>query len=186
MALEDEMIGLRADLKENTAALKDNSAAHLALAKVATAAAGGKVSVVGATAAATTTKAVADKLVAEKPAAAAAKPAAAAAAKPAAKPKAKVEPTLAPAVSLDDLRAAAKDYLGSDDPAIRDAGKANISAAFKHLGAGKLTEIESDEDRARLSAYIAFWTAGLEVNFEDIDAKVAALQEADGVRLPGV
>ncbi|AIT13314.1 hypothetical protein DSS3P1_79 [Ruegeria phage DSS3-P1] len=162
-------MSIEAALAELTAAVKENTAAHAKLAEVAAAAAGGK--------AAAPAKAPAkDEAPAEekKPAAkAAAKPAAKAAAKkPAAK---KVEPPeLAGSVTHTEIAKIGAAFLKGDDEEARDAAKSNFIAGLQHIGAAKLGEIDSDEDRARLAGYIAYWTAGLEVDFEAIDEIVLA------------
>ena len=171
-------MSLEAQMAELTAALKDNTAAHTALANVA------KAATAKVTAAAPAKDAEAEKpapKTAEKPAPKTAeKPAEKAAPKvaPKAAPKKKAEPILVPTMNVDDLRTKARAYLEGDDAAVRDAKKANLSAAFDHLGVAKLGEIESDEDRARLAAYLDYWAADLEVDFEALDEKVVALQEA--------
>jgi len=162
-------MSLEEALAANTLALEANTAAHTKLAEVAMAAQGGK---------------AADKPAADKAPTAAEKAAAtkkANAAKKAAAAKKAETPEVAGAVDEAAIRAVARDYLSGDDEAERDAKKANVSAAFKHLGAKKLTDLADDEDRAKLAAYIAYWKAGHEtIDFEDIDALVAEAGEGAG------
>jgi hypothetical protein len=80
-------------------------------------------------------------------------------------------------VSAADLKKAAAAYLNGDDEEARDAAKKNFIGALAHIGAKKLGEVDSDEDRARLAGYVAYWTAGLDVDFEAIDEIVAAAGE---------
>lgn len=174
-------------LAENTAALIENTAAHLQLAKVAGASMKSGTTATASTAveptdekpATGTAAAAAKKAAAEALAAKKAATAEAAAAKKAAGSKKPKVPELEAEVSEADLRTACRAYLNTDDEEEREAHKANVTSAFAHLGVKVLTEIEA-EGRAQLAGYVAYWAAGLEVVFEDIDALLAdAPDEAD-------
>jgi len=169
-------MSLEEELRANTEALKENTAAHLKLAEVAMAAAGQ-----GGGKAAPAEKPVPEKdedeapkeTAAEKKKRLAAEKAAAAKAEAAKKPAAKSAPELETEVDAADLKKAAAAFLGSDDEKVRNANKKNFMAALDHLGASKLTDVDTDEDRARLAGYIAYWEAGLKVDFEAIDEIIA-------------
>ena len=157
-------MSLEEALRENTEALKANTAAHEKLGAIATAAQGGEAE----TEATEEKKAPAKKAPAKK----------APAKKPAAK---KAEPPeLKSSVTAAAIKKAAGAYLGVAEGAERDAHKANVVAAFAHLGVEKLGEIDNNEDRAKLAGYIAYWDAGLEVDFEAIDEIVAGDGDGDG------
>lgn len=160
-------MSIEAAIAELTAAVKENTAAHTKLAEVAAAAAGGK-------AAAPAKEETKDEAPAEEKKAPAKK---APAKKPAAKKPATKQaepPELEGSVSAADLKKAAAAFLDGDDEEARDANKQKFIAALNHLGAAKLGEVDSDEDRARLAGYIAYWNEGLEVDFEAVDEIVSA------------
>ena len=175
-------MSLEEAIATNTAALIDNTAAHRLLADVATAAAGkapanaAKDPQKDETPSEEETSAE-DNEAAEKKATAAAKRKAAADKKKAAAAKKVEPPELASIVSGTEIRTIAGGFLKGDDEEVRDKNKDNVLAALAHLGAGKLTELADDTERARLAGYIAYWSAGLEVDFEAIDEIIAA---ADG------
>ena len=170
-------MSLEEALAANTAALIANTEAHANLAAVATAATGGKA----------TTKPTKEEskeepeeqdeapkeTAAEKKKRLAAEKKAAAAKKAAADKK-KEKPELEAEVTGAELHKIASAYLKGDDEETRDTNKENFVGGLAHIGAGKLGEIESDTDRARLAAYIQYWTAGLDVDFDEIDALVEA------------
>jgi hypothetical protein len=186
--LETALAENTAALKEAVAALNRNTEAHEKLAAVAVKAQSAKAAeptrepyktaaepekAAEKPAEKPATKPAAEKPAAEKPAAE--KPAAKPAAKPTGK-KGKQPPALVAEVTSEALRDAAKAFLSSDDAAVRDGAKGQMSAAFNHLGAAKLSDLD-DEGRAKLAGYIAYWSAGLDVNFEEIDEKIAALAD---------
>ncbi len=170
-------------LAANTAALIENTAAHSKLAEVAMAAAGGKAASgkpakeetsseeeeTKETAAEKKKRLAAEKAAATKKAAADKKAAAT-----------KEAPELVaemPAAALHKIAAA---FMSDDlDEADRDANKANFVGGLAHLGAKKFSELADDAERARLAAYIGYWQAGLDVDFEEIDALVEALGAGD-------
>lgn len=168
MSLEDQ-------ITELTAAVKENTAAHLKLAEVAQAASGSKTGVKPAAEKASDANEGGgedDEKPATKPAAK----------KPAAKPRASrakkpQPPELSADVTRKDFQASARAYIGSDDAEDREQRQEQLAAALDHLGASKLGEVE-DEDIPRIAAYFAYWSAGLEVIFEEVDARVAELTEA--------
>lgn len=153
----------------NTAALIDNTAAHKKLAEVAMAAAGGK---------ANTTKTAEkpkpeEKEPEEKETAIAKKKRLAAEKKAAAEAEA---PELVAEMSGADFHKRATAFLSEDlSQKERDTNKANFVAGLSHVGAAKFSEVKTDEDRARVAAYVAYWTAGLDVDFEAIDEMIAEL-----------
>jgi len=76
-------------------------------------------------------------------------------------------------ISAADLHTKARSWMGVDDAGERDTRKANLSGALKHLGVAKLSEL-TDDDRAKVASYINAWDAGQEkIDFEAIDAKVS-------------
>lgn len=97
------------------------------------------------------------------------------------KPRAKKPEIPAPITEIDgpDLRKHAAAYMGSDDEDEREAAKANLSAALKHLGVKKLPELD-DDDRPKVATYLAYWAQGLEVDFEELDELVAAASDSGG------
>lgn len=169
-------MSLEEALRANTVALEANTAAHLKLAEVAVAAATGKSSA-GSTKPApteTTESEESEETAAQKKKRLAAEKAAAAKKAAAAEP-----PELETSVTGDEIKKIAGAFLASDDEKVRDANKANFISALSHLGAKKLGDVETDEDRARLAGYIAYWTAGLKVDFEAIDEIVAVEEEEE-------
>lgn len=156
MSLEDQLSDISAKLEALISAIGDNTEAHTALGKIASKAADAKPA---------SSKA---KAADEKPAPAKEKP------KPApakAKEEKKPEFEVVASTSIAEARTAIKDYV-SEEGADTDARKAQLKAALDHLGARKLSEI-SEEDAPRLATYAAAWSAGAEVNFEEIDEMVA-------------
>ncbi len=180
-------MSLEAAIAELTAAVKENTEAHAKLAEVAKATQQAKAA--PKKAAPEAEKPEAEKPEAEKPEAekpeaekpapkkAAAKPKAAPK-KAAAKPKA---PTLSATVDRDEFKNAARAFMSAEDEETRDKNKANFAAALNHLGASKLTDVD-DEDLPRLAGYIAYWSAGLEVDFEEIDALLADMSSDEDDR----
>lgn len=174
-------------LAANTAALIENTAAHAKLAEVAMAAAGGKAAAPAK--AAPKEEPVEDEEEAPKETAAEKKKrlaaekkkadaAAAAKKKAAAKTEAPELVAEMPAAALHKIAAA---FMSDDlDEAERDANKANFVGGLAHLGAKKFSELSDDSERARLAAYIGYWTAGLDVDFEEIDGLIEALGEGEG------
>lgn len=71
-------------------------------------------------------------------------------------------------------------FIKTDDEELRDERKAKVRAALDHIGAAKATEIEDDEGRCKFATYVAYWTAGLEVDFEAVDELVTEAMEAAG------
>lgn len=171
MSLEEQLAKL-------TAAVEANTAAHEKLAQVAVAAQGAKGS-----------KPAEDKAEDEKPAPkkpAPKKPAQKADEadeKPAPKKtptrraKAK-EPTLSADVDKKGLTQDVLAWIGTDDEEERDERKGKLRAALDHVGADTLGKAD-EADLPRIAAYLAYWQADLEVNFEEIDAKVEALSDDD-------
>lgn len=164
-------MSLEEALRANTEALKENTAAHKALADVAVAAASSK-------------SAPAEKATEEKAPEEKAPPKETAAQKKkrlAAEKKAKAEaeaaakkaeePELETDVEFADLQKVCAALLDEDREDYRDEHKANFIGALKHLGAKKLTDVDED-DYARLAGYVAYWEAGLDVDFEAIDEKL--------------
>ena len=161
-------------LAANTAALIENTAAHAKLAEVATAAASGKPATSGAK-----DKPADDETPKET---AAEKKKRLAAEKKAKEAETETEaPKLAASVTAAALKKAAGAFLQSDDEEERDANKANFIGALSHLGAKKLGDVDSGEDRARLAGYIAYWNAGLDVDFEAIDGLLAGEEEEEDI-----
>jgi hypothetical protein len=185
-------MSIEAALAELTAAVKENTAAHTKLAEVAQAAQKGGTTAKASPAKASTTKASTAKASedteaeeneaeapeekpAPKKAPAKKAPAKKAPAKKApAKPKA---PTLSAEVDRDEFKNTARAFMSPDDEDTRDANKEKFASALAHLGAKKLTEVD-DEDLAKLAGYIAYWNAGLDVDFEEIDGLIAEAAEA--------
>lgn len=172
-------------LAANTAALIENTAAHARLADVAVAASGGKPA---ADKPADKPKAETPKDDGEKPETAAAKKkrlaaekkakeAAAAAEAEAAEEEAPGEaPELVAEVTAADLHTQASAFMSKElDAEVLDANKANFVGGLAHLGAKKFSELSDDSERARLSAYIGYWEAGLDVDFTAIDEAIEAL-----------
>lgn len=160
MALETEMAAL-------TAALKENTAAHMALTKVAAAAAGSKTEAAPKAGA----KPPVEKAPAAKTPAAKAPAAKAPASKAPAAKKAKL-PEIFGEVDKATLVAASRAYLATDDEDELEARKANMVAAYEHLGVKKISDLADDAERAKLFAYIAYWTVAAEVDFEELDELV--------------
>lgn len=179
-------MGIEEALAANTAALEANTAAHNRLADVAEAAAGGKPA---ADKPADKPKAETPKDDGEKPETAAAKKKRLAAEKKAAEAAAAAEaeeaeevdpPELVAEVTAADLHTQASAFMSKElDAEVLDANKANFVGGLSHLGAKKFSELGSDGDRARLSAYIAYWQAGLDVDFTAIDEAIEALGDED-------
>ena len=168
-------MSLEEALRENTEALKENTAAHAELAKVAAAAAGKSATSKPTEDKETSVKDDPPKETAaqkKKRLAAEKKAKEAEAAKKAEAEKAD-EPELATEVSFDDLKKACAELL-------KDEGKkSDFMGALSHLGAKKLTEVD-EEDFPRLAAYVAYFSAGLDVDFENIDEKLAELADGEG------
>ena len=166
-------MSLEAAIAELTAAVRENTEAHTKLAAVAVAAAKSGKAEKPAAEVTGSEEPKAEKPKAEKPKAEKPK-----AEKPAAKPKAK------PPVQVDVDQAAtpgiAVAFLSTDDEADRDARKAKMRSALDHLGAKKASEIDNDEDCVKFATYVAYWTAGHEVDFEEIDALVAEALDGSG------
>ncbi|WP_114285280.1 hypothetical protein [Candidatus Halocynthiibacter alkanivorans] len=117
-------------------------------------------------------KKAADEVAPEKPAAK----------KPAAKMTRKKKPAAIEArdeISLVDMRALAKSYIQIDDANGRAPNRENIAAAFDHLSVTNLGSIPEDRDMRRMALYLDTWIAGNEVNFEDLDGKVAESPDDD-------
>lgn len=169
-----------------TQALEANTAAHLKLAEVALAASSGKTAPAedkkapakDKPAPAETEETPEDDAAEKKKAAAAKKKAAAAAA---AKKKAEAEkaaaaeaPEIETSVSVDDMRAAVKAHMETDDEEVRATRMSNLKGALAHLGLGKLSEVTEDDAVAKLAGYVAYWKAGVEFSFEDVDSIIDA------------
>lgn len=164
-------------LADLTTALKENTEAHLKLADVAKAAQASKTP-------------APEKAPAEKPKAASKAKAEAdeqeeapkkeAAKKPAARKAAPKNKTPDPVTSItfDDLKLAAKAFISPEDESERDARKEKLGSALDHLGASKLTEVDED-DMPKVATYLAYWTAGLDVDFEEIDGLIAEASDDD-------
>lgn len=188
-------MSLESAIQELTAAVKENTAAHLQLADVAKAASTGAKPSETKKEAQTPAKDETDEDEAEaqKKAAAAerrkkaaekkkAEAEAAAAAEAEAEAEAEGDddllggdddlPEVQAEASVAEIKKAAGAFLDEDDENFRDDNKAKVISAFKHLGVSKLGGLTDAEDRAKLLAYIAYWNAGLEVNFEDVDERV--------------
>ncbi|MFU1607369.1 hypothetical protein ACM25O_13370 [Sulfitobacter pontiacus] len=168
-------------LAANTAALIENTKAHAKLAEVAMAAAGGKASASTAEKAKVTEteeEEAPKETAAEKKKRLAAEKAAAtkkAAAEKAKASKAK-KPELVSEMTAAELHKIAAAFMSDElDEAERDANKANFVGGLAHLGAKKFSELSDDTERARLAAYIGYWQAGLDVDFEEIDGLIEAL-----------
>ncbi len=170
-------MSLEEALAANTAALIANTEAHAKLAAAATAAAGTK---------SESKSDDADAAAEEKKRLAAEKRKAAAEAKKKAEAEKKAEADEKPAEAPDlsklvdgvtpaKLKTLAGGFLKGDDEGSRDANKEKILAAFNHLGVAKLGEVTDDEDRAKLAAYIVYWTKGAEVDFEAVDEIVMGI-----------
>ena len=163
-------------IAELTTAIKDNTAAHAKLAEVATAAARGKATTTAKEEPKEEPKEEAETPAAKKKRLAAEKKKAEAEAEK--KDEAEAEkgeaekPELAESVTHDELHKLAGKFLASDDADVRDNAKSNFVGALAHLGAKKLTELEDDAQRARVAGYITYWMAGLEVDFDEIDALI--------------
>ena len=174
-------------LAANTAALIENTAAHAKLAEVAMAASGGKAaapSKASEKAESTEEEEAPKETAAEKKKRLAAekkkKDAAAAAEKKAQAAKAEKPELVAemPAAALHKIAAA---FMSDDlDEELRDANKANFVGGLAHLGAKKFSELADDSERARLAAYIGYWQAGLDVDFNEIDGLIEALGDGEG------
>lgn len=165
-------------LADLTAAVQANTEAHQKLEKAAIASMKQK-----AAAAKAPADDDEDDEPAPKPAArkTAAKPAAekkAPAKKPASRAKKPAEPKLSATVERDEVSNAARNWMDTDDEAVRDERKAQFKAALNHLGAKKMGDVD-DDDLPRLMAYIAYWSADLEVDFEALDEKIAEMAEDD-------
>jgi hypothetical protein len=181
-AHEEQTMSLEEALAANTAALIANTDAHNNLTAVASAAAGAK----AGGKAESKAEDAGEETAAEKKAAAAAKKKATAAALAKKKAAAAEKPADAPDLSkLADGVAAAKlktlagGFLKGDDEESRDANKEKFLAALEHLGAGKLGEIDSAEDRAKMAAYVVYWSKGAEVDFEAVDEIVLGIIGGD-------
>ncbi len=159
-------MSLEAAIAELTAAVRENTEAHAKLAAVAVAASkAGKDKPAAEVTGSEEPKA--EKPKAEKPKAERPK---------AEKPKAE-KPKAKPEVQTDVDEAAipgiAVGFLGTDDESVREDRKAKMRSALDHLGFKKASEIDNDEDRVKFATYVAYWSAGHEVDFEEIDALVA-------------
>lgn len=188
-------MSLEAAIQELTAAIKDNTAAHTNLADVAKAAAGSSKPAETKKAEPDTTDDDGEDDAEAKKKAAAAERRKKAAEKKAAEAKAEEEaakkkeaeaeeeddllggddelPEVQSEATVAEVKASAGKFLDSDDENFRDDNKSKVIAAFKHLGVSKLGGLTDAEDRAKLVGYIAYWNAGLEVNFEEVDERVA-------------
>ena len=191
-------MSLEAAIAELTAAVRENTAAHNKLAEVAKAATGKTTTEAPKPApetkaeepsedkeaqkkAAAEKKAASEKRKAEKEAKEKAEAEAAAKADAAADEaddEATDLPEIVASVDSAGALAAASAFLNPKDASKRDENKANMQAAFAHLGVTRLGGLESDEDRARFVAYLAYWTAGLSVDFEEVDERLASLDGA--------
>lgn len=167
-------MSIEAALAELTAAVKANTEAHEKLAQVAKAAQGSKPAAAKKPAPekAAPAEDTTEEAPAEEPKKAPAKkaPAKKAAAK---KPDA---PTLSATVEMDDFKNAARAFMSPDDEEQRDKNKANFAAALNHLGAASLSKVDG-EDLPKLAGYVAYWATGLEVDFDEIDEKIAELSD---------
>ncbi|MEP2533502.1 hypothetical protein [Shimia sp.] len=180
-------MSLEQALAELTEAVKENTAQHAAFAEVAKKVATGKSSGEKAadTAESDAEKAKADAAAKKKADAAAKRKAAAAKKKAEAEAKAQEESEadVVTEISVVDLRALAKEFMSSDEAEERDAAKARFGSALEHLGAEKLSEVDTDEDRAKLATYIKAWQAGEEDDdsafFEALDEKVGGGSDDD-------
>jgi len=168
-------------LAELTTAIKENTVAHAKLADVAVAASKGKA------AAPKEEPKEAPKEEPEESEDEAPKETAAAKKKRLAAEKKKAEaeaktvekPELEEAVGHDALHKLAGKFLATDDEAERDTNKGNFVGALAHLGAKKLTDLADDSERARVAGYITYWMAGLEVDFDEIDALIPVAEGDD-------
>lgn len=88
------------------------------------------------------------------------------------------EPKLSASVDREELTNQARAFMSSDDEEKRDEAKEKFKSALDHLGAKKMSDVEED-DIPRLAGYISYWQAGLDVDFEAIDEKIAELADAD-------
>ncbi len=169
-------MSIEEQLAELTAAVKENTEAHKALADVAKAAQGTKAPAPAPGAAEeeekaapkTRSRAAKEKPGAEEKAAPKTRSRAAA--------KKKTEPELPGSVDRAEFMKTARAFLSPDDEEVMEANKEKFAAALDHLGASKMSAVD-DEDLPKLAGYIAYWNAGLEVDFEKIDGLVA---EASG------
>jgi hypothetical protein len=92
--------------------------------------------------------------------------------------KPKSAPKVDGAVDAEAIRAAAREHLSGGDEEERAAKNLNLGSASEHLGIGMIAELENVQDRAKAAAGIAYWTAGLQVLFEDLEEKVLSQLEA--------
>lgn len=152
-----------------TTAIKENTAAHAKLADVALAAANWRTTAPEETKSAKTAEPSDDE---PKETAAEKKKRLAAEKRKADATKKAEKPELAETVTHDELHALAGKFLAGDDEEVRDQRKGNFFGALAHLGAKKLTELEDDTARARVAAYLTYWMADLEVDFDEIDALI--------------
>lgn len=173
MALEDA-------IRELTAAVKENTEAHAALSRVASAAAGGK-------------KAEkpepkedeksedesAEDEAAKKKAAAAEKRRATAAKKKAEEAAKKKAAAPEATVSPEEFSKIVKGFLSGDDVEEdqREENKSRIRGAMDHLGLTALKDVNDDVTRAKIAAYIGVWSIGEDADFDEIDAKIDELNE---------
>lgn len=161
-------------IEDLIAALNANTTAHSKLADVAIAAAAEKTTKAAAEAPAKKApakKAEADEEDEEPKKAPAKKTAEKAPAKKA--PAKKKGPELVLKVKEDQIADIAVGFMSTDDEEEREERKTKMRSALQHLGFKKATEIDNAEDRAKFASYLAFWAAGEDVDFEDIDEKIA-------------
>lgn len=159
-------MSIEEEIRELTSAVKENTAAHKQLGKIAratSAKAGGD------------TTAPAEKSTSGKSASKKATGTKAAAKKDDVKADAEVKTE----VSDAELRTLARDFMSKDnDGETRDKNKANFAAALKHLGGENLSGVTED-DRPRLFVYITRWNEGEKVDFEEVDALFGGAAEAE-------
>lgn len=92
--------------------------------------------------------------------------------------KPKSAPKVDGAVDAEAIRAAAREHLFGGAEEERAAKKTYLGSASKHLGVGMLAELENVQDRAQAAGDIAYWTAGLQVIFEDLEGMVLSQLDA--------
>lgn len=87
--------------------------------------------------------------------------------------------TVVPEIAEDDLRSKCRTWMSDGDDNERDRRKGLLKAALDHIGAANLSGLHG-EGRARLASYIEAWEAGSEkIDFEAIDAKVEEARESE-------
>jgi hypothetical protein len=82
-------------------------------------------------------------------------------------------------IDIADMRALAKSYIQTDDADLRAQNREYIAATFVHLGVNNPEGLIEGRDMRRMALYLDTWIAGNEVNFEDLDEKVAEAPDDD-------